>query len=280
MYRMVVSDLDGTLLNSSKQISKRNVCAVRNLIQQGIPFVAATGRSDVMTKPYMSQLGSGGIVIGCDGALVRNTQTGEILYSRELSTQTCQDAFELCGEYGLQYYIFTENELVGDDLCNERLLIHQKFNKTMKAGQEIPIKFTERLEDYIKEHKVYKIVASHDRSEYLDCVAEVLKQETDADAIRSGKRVLAVKAKGVSKASALKKLAGQWDIPMEDIIAFGDEVNDIEMLKAVGLGIAMENADRQVKEAADFVAASNDADGVGIELEKLFGNLENQGRSL
>ena len=61
-------------------------------------------------------------------------------------------------------------------------------------------------------------------------------------------------------------------ILIKDIIAFGDEVNDMEMLKLVGLGIAMENADDVVKEAADRVAGNNDQDGVGKELEKIFGN--------
>ena len=100
----------------------------------------------------------------------------------------------------------------------------------------------------------------------------MVKKETDADAIRSGKRVLAVKARGVSKAEAIKKLAQKLDIQVKDIIAFGDEVNDIEMLTLAGLGIAMENADDVVKEAADVIAGNNDQDGVGKELEKILGN--------
>ena len=100
----------------------------------------------------------------------------------------------------------------------------------------------------------------------------MVKKETDADAIRSGKRVLAIKARGVSKAEAIKELARILDISTEDIIAFGDEVNDMEMLKLVGLGIAMENADDVVKEAADRAAGNNDQDGVGKELQKIFGN--------
>ena len=87
-----------------------------------------------------------------------------------------------------------------------------------------------------------------------------------------GKKVLAVKARGVSKAEAIKKLAQKLGILIKDIIAFGDEVNDIEMLTLVGLGIAMENADDVVKEAADQIAGRNDQDGVGKELEKIFGN--------
>ena len=144
---------------------------------------------------------------------------------------------------------------------------HFKLEKTDKSEDEL-----KDLNEYVKEHIIYKIVVSHNDKNYLDKVAEVVKKETDADAIRSGKKVLAVKAMGVSKAEAIKKLAQKLGIWIKDIIAFGDEVNDIEMLTLVGLGIAMENADDVVKEAADQIAGSNDQDGVGKELEKIFGN--------
>ena len=255
MYRMVVTDLDGTLLNNKKQVSEANVKAIQNLKDQNITFVMATGRSDVMTRAYTKQLKNVDIVIGCDGAVIRNIRTGEIL---------CENH--------LQYYVFAKDELVSDDPQNERFLIHQKFNQTVEEDEEIPMKIVNDLNEYVNDHIIYKIVVSHNDTSYLDKVAEVIKKETDADAIRSGKKVLAVKAMGVSKAEAIKKLAQKLGILIKDIIAFGDEVNDIEMLTLVGLGIAMENADDVVKEAADQIAGNNDQDGVGKELEKIFGN--------
>lgn len=272
MYRMVVTDLDGTLLNNKKQVSEANVKAIQNLKDQNITFVMATGRSDVMTRAYTKQLKNVDIVIGCDGAVIRNIRTGEILCENHLRSETCHTTFEICKKYGLQYYVFAKDELVSDDPQNERFLIHQKFNQTVEEDEEIPMRIVDDLNEYVKEHIIYKIVVSHNDKNYLDKVAEVVKKETDADAIRSGKKVLAVKAMGVSKAEAIKKLAQKLGILIKDIIAFGDEVNDIEMLTLVGLGIAMENADDVVKEAADQIAGSNDQDGVGKELEKIFGN--------
>lgn len=87
-----------------------------------------------------------------------------------------------------------------------------------------------------------------------------------------GKKFLQSKQWEFPKQKRSKKLAQKLGILIKDIIAFGDEVNDIEMLTLVGLGIAMENADDVVKEAADQIAGSNDQDGVGKELEKIFGN--------
>ena len=269
---MVVTDLDGTLLNNKKQVSEANVKAIQNLKDQNITFVMATGRSDVMTKAYTKQLKNTNIVIGCDGAAIRNIRTGETLYENYLSSETCHKAFKICEKYGLQYYVFAKDELVSDDPQNERFLIHQKFNQTVEEDEEIPMQIVDDLNEYVNDHIIYKIVVSHNDTSYLDKVAEVIKKETDADAIRSGKKVLAVKARGVSKAEAIKKLAQKLGILIKDIIAFGDEVNDIEMLTLVGLGIAMENADDVVKEAADQIAGSNDQDGVGKELEKIFGN--------
>ena len=272
MYRMVVTDLDGTLLNRKKQVSDGNAKAIMKLSNHDVEIVMATGRSDVMTKAYTKRLKNTNIVIGCDGAAIRNIRTGETLYENYLSSETCHKAFKICEKYGLQYYVFAKDELVSDDPQNERFLIHQKFNKTVEEDEQIPMQIVDDLNEYVNDHIVYKIVASHNDTKYLDEVAEVVKKETDADAIRSGKRLLAIKARGVSKAEAIKELARILDISTEDIIAFGDEVNDMEMLKLVGLGIAMENADDVVKEAADRVAGNNDQDGVGKELEKIFGN--------
>lgn len=273
MYRMVVTDLDGTLLNHEKQVSDGNRKAIEKLKDQNVKFVIATGRSDVMTRAYTKKIENAEIVIGCDGAIIRNIKTGEIFYENHISSETCHKTFKICQKYGLDYYVFAKDELVSDDPQNERFLLHQKFNETVLEDERIPMQVVEDLDQYVDGHIVYKIVVSHDDTNYLDEVAEVIKKETDADAIRSGKRVLAVKARGVSKAEAIKKLAQALDISIKDIVAFGDEVNDMEMLRLVGLGIAMENADDVVKEAADQIAGNHDADGVGKELDKIFGNV-------
>ena len=272
MYRMVVTDLDGTLLNSQKQVSEGNIEAIHKLKDQDVKFVMATGRSDVMTRAYTKKIKNADIVIGCDGAIIRNIRTGEILYENHISSETCHKAFKICQKYGLDYYVFAKDELVSDDPENERFILHQKFNENVLEDEQIPMQVVEDLDRYVDDHIVYKIVASHNDTNYLDEVAKVVKKETDADAIRSGKRVLAIKARGVSKAEAIKKLAQALNISIKDIIAFGDEVNDMEMLRLVGLGIAMENADDVVKKAADQVAGNNDMDGVGKELDKIFGN--------
>lgn len=272
MYRMVVTDLDGTLLNNKKQVSEGNRKAIQKLKDQDVRFVMATGRSDVMTRAYTKKIDNADIVIGCDGAIIRNIRTGEILYENHISSETCHKAFKICQKYGLDYYVFAKDELVSDDPQNERFLLHQKFNENVLEDEQIPMQVVEDLDQYVDDHIVYKIVASHNDTNYLDEVAKVVKKETDADAIRSGKRVLAIKARGVSKAEAIKKLAQALDISIKDIVAFGDEVNDIEMLRLVGLGIAMENAGDVVKEAADQVAGNNEMDGVGKELDKIFGN--------
>ena len=149
MYRMVVTDLDGTLLNNKKQVSEANVKAIQNLKDQNITFVMATGRSDVMTRAYTKQLKNVDIVIGCDGAVIRNIRTGEILCENHLRSETCHTTFEICKKYGLQYYVFAKDELVSDDPQNERFLIHQKFNQTVEEDEEIPMQIVDDLNEYI-----------------------------------------------------------------------------------------------------------------------------------
>lgn len=109
------------------------------LSNHDVEFVMATGRSDVMTKAYTKQLKNTNIVIGCDGAAIRNIRTGETLYENYLSSEICHKAFKICEKYGLQYYVFAKDELVSDDPQNERFLIHQKFNKTVEGDEQIPM---------------------------------------------------------------------------------------------------------------------------------------------
>lgn len=270
MYRMVVSDLDGTLLNSKKQISENTVSILKMLKEKHIHFIAASGRSDVMMKHYLNQLQYEQMVIGCDGALVKDVSTGNIIYGDIMDQEVRKKLFVICKEMGLQYYVFTSDALVGEDKYNERFVIHRKFNKTVPKEERIPILITKDLSQFLIEHPVYKIVVSHKKKGYLDQVAEIFKDTWNVDAIRSGKHVLAVKSRGVSKATALKKLTKIMGISMEEVIAFGDEVNDIEMLRTVGLGIAMGNTDSVVKNAANCVTSSNDADGVAEKLKELF----------
>ena len=121
MYRMVVTDLDGTLLNSKKQVSDGNAKAIMKLSNHDVEFVMATGRSDVMTKAYTKQLKNTNIVIGCDRAAIRNIRTGETLYENYLSSETCHKAFKICEKYGLQYYVFAKDELVSDNQAADRV---------------------------------------------------------------------------------------------------------------------------------------------------------------
>ena len=162
MYRMVVTDLDGTLLNNKKQVSEANVKAIQNLKDQNITFVMATGRADVMTRADTKQLKNIDIVIGCDGAVIRNIRTGEILYENHLRSETCHRTFEICKKYGLQYYVFAKDELVSDDPQNERFLIHQKFNQTVEEDEEIPMKIVNDLNEYVNDHIIYFITKCDD----------------------------------------------------------------------------------------------------------------------
>ena len=163
MYRMVVTDLDGTLLNNKKQVSEANVKVIQNLKDQNITFVMATGRSDVMTRAYTKQLKNVDIVIGCDGAVIRNIRTGEILCENHLRSETCHTTFEICKKYGLQYYVFAKDELVSDDPQNERFLVHQKFNQTVEEDEEIPMQIADDLNEYVNDHIIYKRI--HNRLE-------------------------------------------------------------------------------------------------------------------
>ena len=269
MYRMVVTDLDGTLLNNKKQVSEANAKAIQNLKDQNITFVMATGRSDVMTRAYTKQLKNIDIVIGCDGAVIRNIRTGEILYENHLRSETCHTTFEICKKYGLQYYVFAKDELVSDDPQNERFLIHQKFNQTVEEDEEIPMQIVDDLNEYVENFDPNKFLIS--------APADYLKTQFEDFRLPFGDMLtictsapfyIEVVDNGIDKGSALRDLSEQMHVSKDEIIAFGDEMNDLTMLQFAGCGVAMGNAVKPIRLIADKITASNDDDGIAVTLEK------------
>ena len=189
-----------------------------------------------------------------------------------MASETCHTTFEICKKYGLQYYVFAKDELVSDDPQNERFLVHQKFNQTVEEDEEIPMQIADDLNEYVNDHIIYKIVVSHNDTSYLDKVAEVIKIPNFCASFLIASALETPLALTARTFFPERMASASVSFLIKDIIAFGDEVNEIEMLTLVGLGIAMENADDVVKEAADQIAGRNDQDGVGKELEKIFGN--------
>ena len=106
-YKWCVCDMDVTLLNSDKVISKENEVALKKLKQMGLEVIIATGRVDLMVKFYIKQLALKGPVISCNGGLIRNIETGEIIYSKIMDKNTVKEIIDYCMNNNINYIIYT-----------------------------------------------------------------------------------------------------------------------------------------------------------------------------
>ncbi len=288
MYvKWIVTDMDGTLLNSRDQISEKTRAALLACQEKGIRLILASGRSYIRQMPYAEQLRLaefGGAMIEVNGLAVNRLQNGgrevferlgredkELLFSElqrfEVEIHGYQDE-------ALYYWIpdwqrpFKEQERKEKGYSPEHPLVAGPWSwvtsnvhsyPTMKeifSGEEMPDELNK--------------MGCSDRPERIPEVYEYLKEhfEKRYEIARTDSRSIEISRKGISKGNALKRLMEEEGVRPEEVLAFGDGENDISLFRAVSHSIAMGNAEDYVKEHATDVTGTNNEDGIVMALEK------------
>ncbi|HEX6971559.1 MAG TPA: Cof-type HAD-IIB family hydrolase, partial [Limnochordia bacterium] len=274
-------DLDGTLLNSAKAISPRNAAAVRRAQAAGARVVIATARPPRSARPFLAQLGLSGPGIFYNGALVCAADGSEVIDHQPIPLPLAREFLEQCllpprsqtgssipiagpVPRGLPKNIVVE---VADRYYAWRL--DGQIVRLIQRGGAPPAGVGE-LPALIRE-PVSKISVCTRHPRRLAKIALEWSKGRLA-CVRSDRRApwLEFLRAGVSKAAAVERLARQWGIGWDAIAAFGDEENDVELLRFAGFGVAMGNAPAPVRRTARHVTATNDEDGVAEVLERLF----------
>ena len=264
-YKLVVTDMDGTFLNSKAQISDENLKIVKKLNERGILFSIATGRLDTMIKAYLRQIGNNNPVISCNGALVRNVTKGEFYHAQIIKREDFLKIIDICKANNLIFAVYCEYTVYSESV-EGRIKYFVKYNESLCEEDKISINIVDNIYTDLNE-KVFKILITNDNSELLERVKEDINKIPGIEACKSSSNLLDIMAAGVSKGNALKDLAEILKIKREEIIAIGDNHNDLSMLEYAGYAIAVGNAEQAVIDIADLVTASNDEDGVAKALK-------------
>lgn len=268
-YKLIATDMDGTLLNSKNEISPENLKIIETLRENGIIFSVATGRLDTMVKAYLRQMHSDSPVISCNGALVRNLASGQTYCESTIDTPDYTKVFNICYKYKLPFNVYGSYAMFSETE-NERIKLWREYNKTFCEEDRLEMHIVKNIYDeFNSKDKVFKVLIEHQDLDFLRKIEEEINEIPGITAYKSSTHLLDVMKKDVSKGNALKKLAEILGIKREEVIALGDNVNDLSMLSYAGVGIAMGNAEDCVKEVADFVTDSNDNDGVAKALKKI-----------
>ena len=267
MIKVIAIDMDGTLLNSKKELLEETKQYFKEFHTKGTEtlLVLCTGRPETGIRPYLKDLGyleENHYIISQNGANIYESQTGKRLMDAFVDSDAIQKWIELGKNHGIS-------------VMGAGVDYYYSFDEDPTEWMEFDVKIVNgSLKRITKEESLYtdfyKILLLGDE-EQLNEFETVIPKEWRYEfyVVRSQKYLVEVLKKGVNKAYGLEKLAKELNIQPSEIAAIGDAANDIEMLKYAGLAIAMGNASEKVKAIADIVTDTNKNNGVIKAIDKL-----------
>lgn len=267
--RLVALDMDGTLLDSQKHVSERNRKALAACALNGVLVVPATGRAVHGIAPEIRSLPGVKYAIATNGGVVTDLSEEKDLKTCALSNQETLRILRLVKRYPAMYDPYIEGwAITQPEFINhlDRYGISPVMQKMVHATRKTVPNIIQFVEETKKEaEKINVFFADLEAREELRRELEKIEGLSVTSSLYNN---LEINRKEATKGNALTWLAGYLRIPIQEVMAFGDGENDVSMLQAAGIGIAMENGIAKAKEAADFVTTSNDEDGVAAALER------------
>jgi Cof subfamily protein (haloacid dehalogenase superfamily) len=258
--RLIAADIDGTLLNSQHQLSARNEQALRKAMAQGVGIVLATGKTQHSAVPLIQQLGLRLPGVYVQGLLIAEPD-GTVRYQRLLEPDLAHEVADLATSAGCSMVAYAGRRLltnVRDAYTDVFIRYHEPtpeaFGSWGKLLDENPI-------------NKYIMVSTKERIDALrpEVEAHINGRATIVQALDYMLEILPL---GGSKGDGVGRLLADLDVPAEQVLALGDGENDVEMLQLAGIGVAMANGMASAKQAADYVTASHDEDGVALAIER------------
>lgn len=268
MIKLIASDIDETIIRHDQIVPYRNKKAIREAIEKGVIVMLATGRGPYEIFDIPEQAGvvaNDRYVICCNGAVILNVKTREVVDVLDMDFSYARNVFNYAYENKLTFYIYTLDQKYGLNLSDE----------TIVAEKHINIIETDNI-DFLENETILKVIIKNEDMNFLQALEVDIARITnyELEITYSSNMYMEINARGVNKAVALKKVCDHYKISMEDVLAIGDNYNDVAMLEAAGTSVAVKNARLQVKESADYVTVHDHNDGaVGEAIEKFVLNL-------
>lgn len=269
MYKMIAIDLDGTLLNSNKEISEENQKSIKLAIEKGIRVLICSGRIYPGAKIFAEQLSVEGPMIVCNGAVIKEVKTQEVYYENMLSKKDCNKVIDILHKNGVYFHTYIDDVMYAEKL-DYAALYYMLKSKDLRSDFHIDVKVVESVKAVIAKSSVNpaKIVVMSSESEDLLRIRKLVEDINTICVVSSNYDNFEVLNRGVSKGKALEIISQMFSIAREEIVAIGDNENDCSMLEYAGFSVAMGNAEDRVKNICDFVTLSNDEDGVANTIKK------------
>ena len=257
--KLFVSDLDGTMLPDGNVVSAENIAAVRRAAAAGVTVTIATGRMFEAALPVARALGVDVPIISYNGGLIKSP-SGRVYEEHTVDSALAHNIIAFCKERGWYIQSYSGGVLRYVEACDESRFYENSQQLTGQAvGWDGLFAHTEG--------NCKLLLATKGRDVTLARAEAVLAAFGErVDVTRSADRLIEIVPKGISKASALKSLAGKLGISIAETMAIGDAYNDLPMLKAAGKSIAMGNAFPEVKEVTDYETLTCEENGLAAAI--------------
>lgn len=268
--RIIALDLDGTLLNSDKELTERNYRALEAAAARGIEIVPTTGRFYDGMPAVIRDLPFVNYAITINGAQVSNVRTGEVLYRAEIPWQRAVELMEYFDTLPLVYDCYLGNGAFMTAAMRERIddYTDNPHYRKMVRDLRVPVPelktfLAERGQD-VQKSQIFTMDAALRRQ----VLEEVPRRFPDLIATSALAHNVEVNEMRANKGAAVLALAAQLGLGAEHVMSFGDGLNDVSMITAAGTGVVMANAFDEVKQYADYITDDCDHDGVAAAIEK------------
>lgn len=266
MIKMVISDMDGTLLNSDLEISIENLQAIKALRQKGIRFCIATGRPEQLLKEYIEPLQMIDPMIMYNGSVIGHPFREKNIYQLKLKNDDIRSIVAYCEQHNVTYMSYSKSKLISRP--NYRVDFFEQRNKKLNDKNRVIFEDIRDINKVVNENDISKILIIENNPKKNKEVIVFLKNYPQLEIAASQQGFIDINPKGASKGNALKILADYFGYILDEIVVFGDQDNDVSMLEVAGIGVSMANASEKARNASTDTTSSNNDSGVAKWITK------------
>lgn len=260
-YKIVALDLDGTLLDERGEITENNLCALQRAREAGIIVLIATGRMLVSALPYYEKLKLKAPIITYNGALIKDVSADKIMAHHPVSLKQARSIIRDTQQKGLHLNLYLDDRLFVKE--------HTPESRGYEKDTGTQARAVGSLLDFLDRPPTKLLVIERDRDRFVRLLQYYQKQfGSELKITESKKHYLEFGDLRATKGLALSSAADYLGVDCRQVMAVGDALNDLSMIKWAGCGVTVKGASSQIKEEADFIIPDPENDGIAYLIDR------------
>lgn len=266
--KLIALDMDGTLLNDEHEVSAQNHAVIKKALNRGIIVTVCTGRSNTELKPIIEQLPELRYFINGNGSKIYDKQKDQSILSYPISPAVAKNIYEIVRNYNIMLEVYTEDVIYTTQKCYDSaaLYVPPQFLQIILSTRT-PLANLDKFFSPKWKKPIYKINIFNKDASVIDSIREKCKN-IKAEMTSSIPAIFEFTSLLASKGNALAGFAARLELKADEVMAVGDNRNDLSMLRYAGYSVAMQNAIEEVKKIAKYETLNNNEHGVAAAIER------------